>query len=95
LLALLVLIGVEALRRQVIREFPDRVETRSPVGLGDALAARLSRTRDGVSPPASAAASSAPDRLEQLERLARLREAGVLDQEELAAEKQRILTTPG
>jgi hypothetical protein len=30
-------------------------------------------------------------RIEQLERLARLREAGLLDEQELRAEKQRIL----
>jgi hypothetical protein len=75
LLALLLFGGVEALRRQVIREFPDHVET-------------------GIRRTAAAPAAAEPrgdDRLDQLERLARLREAGVLDEGELAAEKRKIL----
>jgi hypothetical protein len=74
LLALVLFGGVEALRRQVIREFPDNVDT---------------RIRRPVAKPA-VAAEPAGDRISQLERLARLREAGVLDDAELAAEKEKI-----
>jgi hypothetical protein len=66
-----------------------------------------SRTADGadgatqaVPPPAAGgtpqpgAAEQAAARIEALERLARLRDAGVLDDEELAAEKRRLLAQP-
>jgi hypothetical protein len=91
----LLAIGVEALRRQVIREFPDRVTARSPAGAASAMAgrmaagreARISRRAAGPEP----AASPTDQRLEQLERLARLREAGLLEEDELARETARIM----
>jgi hypothetical protein len=42
-------------------------------------------------PPSSAGQVAADSRLDQLERLARLREQGVLTDEELAAEKARVM----
>jgi hypothetical protein len=92
LLILLLALGVEMLRRQVIREFPDRVTTWSAEGLAGRLAARMreARERRVVEPPAPAPAGE-ESRLDQLERLAALRREGVLTDEELEAEKRRIL----
>ena len=90
-LAVLLAIGVEALRRQVTREFPDRVATGTPEGIAHALAERLREAREqrvGARPPAPGTS-----RVDQLERLAKLRESGVITSEELAAEKHRILST--
>ena len=74
--------GVVALRRMTAREFPD------------ATAFQLPRLRLPM-PAGRAAAATAPApadaRLDQLERLARLREQGILNDEELAAEKARLL----
>jgi hypothetical protein len=90
-LAVILAIGVEALRRQVIREFPDRVATGTPEGMAQALAERMRESREARVTRAPAAAP-APSRVDELERLAKLRESGVLTDEELAAEKQRILS---
>jgi hypothetical protein len=111
----LLVAGVEALRRQVIREFPDATRAdaarrhrerwervvaasrRRGAAVRDS-AARTARSasdavvtqRDGTHEH-RAAASDDEARLQQLERLALLRESGVLDDEELRTEKQRIL----
>jgi uncharacterized membrane protein len=84
-------IGVEALRRQVIREFPDHVTTSSPAGIAQGIATRMRESREGRVQAAGGAAVAADPKLDQLERLAKLRESGVLTEEELAAEKKRIL----
>ena len=93
LIALLVL-GVELLRRQVIREFPDHVTTWSSEGIAQGLAARMRERRERrvATGTAAAAPPAAPGdaRIAQLERLARLRESGVLSDEELIEEKRRI-----
>ena len=89
-LAAILALGVEALRRQVMREFPDHVAAGTPEGIAHALAQRMRESRERRIRPAPAAAPS-DARLEQLERLAGLREAGVLSDEEVAAEKRRIL----
>jgi hypothetical protein len=87
LIGLLVL-GVEMLRRQVIREWPDGAEQTQ---LG--LAQRLTVRRERSAKPASAETAASPDelRLTQLERLARLHETGGLTDSEFAAEKLRIV----
>jgi hypothetical protein len=109
----LLALGVEALRRQVIREFPEatraeamqrhRERWASVVAAsrrrGGALRDSASRTAQSASErvaasraAATARFSAAQDtRLDQLERLVKLREAGILDEEELRAEKARIL----
>jgi hypothetical protein len=94
LIALLVL-GVEVLRRQVIREFPDRVTTGSPAGIAQGLAARMREGREGRAAGREAPPAQPPEeqRIERLERLARLRESGVLSDEEFAEEKRRVLET--
>jgi hypothetical protein len=90
LIAVLVL-GVEVLRRQVILEFPDRVTMWSPEGTAQRIAARMREGRERRSGPPPAAESPDERRVSQLERLARLHEAGILSEQELAAEKRRIL----
>lgn len=93
LIALTVL-GVEVLRRQVIREFPDRVTTGSTEGLARAIAERMRDVRErraAARGPAVAAQPPAERRVAQLERLGQLRDSGVLSAEEFAAEKRRIL----
>jgi hypothetical protein len=108
----LLIAGVEALRRQVIREFPDATPeaakqryrerwaafTAASKRRGEALGAAASRTAQSASGAVGAtvskykpATSPEDERLEQLERLAQLKAAGVLDDAELAKEKERIL----
>ena len=95
LLVLFAAVGIEALRRQLIREFPDRVTTHSPAGAARAIADRMREAREArigrVAADATPAEAPADRRLEQLERLASLRERGVLSDAELAREKERVL----
>jgi hypothetical protein len=97
-LILVLTIGMEALRRQMIREFPDHVHVGTPEGVAQSLADRMRESRErrvaGRSAPTEAVpgALSGATRLEELERLARLQEQGVLTPEEAAAEKARILS---
>ncbi len=96
LLIALLALGVEVLRRQVIREFPDRVTTWSPEATAQALAERMRERRERrVATGTATAATPDEQRLAQLERLARLRESGLLTDEELAAEKKRVLESTG
>jgi hypothetical protein len=91
LLALLVA-GFEALRAQAIRDFPAATWESLVKRWDDRTAEwaqRFEERREGRR--AGVTRVSADDRLEQLERLARLREAGVLSDAELAAEKERVL----
>jgi hypothetical protein len=92
ILIALLAFGVELLRRQAIVEFPDRVTMASAAGIAQRLATRMREAparrpfaRPGGRKPV------ADERLDQLERLAKLREAGVLDDAELEREKRRIL----
>jgi hypothetical protein len=91
LLVIFLAIGVEALRRQVVREFPDRVATGTPEGMAHAMAERMREARERRVAGSGPAPSAEPSRVDQLERLAKLRESGVITDEELAAEKQRII----
>jgi hypothetical protein len=95
LLIALLAIGVEALRRQVIREFPDRVTIGSPAGVAQGLAARMREGRERRIGAEGATPAVAPEeqRIERLERLGQLRESGILSDEEFAEEKRRILET--
>jgi hypothetical protein len=76
--------GLEVLRRQTVREFPDAI--RGEVGLEAALA----RLRTGRRPPASE--HKAAVTVDRLERLAALHERGALTDEEYDAEKALLLT---
>ena len=80
LIALLVA-GFEALRAQALRDFPEETM--------DDLKARWSERLSGRRSAGKAGAGD-EERLQRLERLAQLREAGVLTDEELAAEKRRL-----
>jgi hypothetical protein len=96
LIALLV-VGYEALRRQAIVEFPGATLEFASARWRRRLGSAGDRFRRGAALGTSRRPAEAPDpagenaRLDQLERLARLRETGVLDDEELRAEKARIL----
>jgi hypothetical protein len=72
----LVILGVEVLRRQTAREFPDATvnDTRA------ALRAWVARSR-------GATTDDRPTRVDHLERLERLHDSGALTDEEFAAEK--------
>jgi hypothetical protein len=88
MIALLAL-GFEMLRRQVIREFPDAVTGGSAEGLAQRIATRMREGREQRMPAEGTPA--AEDRVSQIERLAALRESGVLTEEEFSREKQRLL----
>ena len=100
LVALLVL-GVEGLRRKTVREFPDADRAaaaqrrRELFARASAGAAEKARAGTGAvvrkASQFSPAAREEDLRLEQLERLAQLRSAGVIDEKELRAEKARVL----
>jgi Short C-terminal domain len=77
-LTIVFLIGVFALRRITVREFPDATPADLQVSAGQAWARMRGAGADG-------------DRTAELERLARLREQGVVTEEEFAAEKARLL----
>jgi hypothetical protein len=89
LLLVLMIAGFEALRRATVADFPDETwET-----AGARWSERFSGISGAVSSRRGAAAAPEPEeeRLRKLERLQELRESGLLDDEELAAEKRRIL----
>jgi hypothetical protein len=98
LLIFLLALGTEFLRRQIAREFPDRVTSGSSAGIAQTIAAHMREGRDRAQ--AAWADRRAPTggdpgdaRLAELERLAKLRDTNVLSEEEFAAEKQRILSS--
>ena len=93
LLIVFAAIGVEALRRQVIREFPDRVQTNSPEGMARDMWERMQEARAARHTPAAApagvgATSGSPT---YSSGSAPLHESGILSDEELANEKRRIM----
>jgi hypothetical protein len=79
--AILLAIGVEILRRQTAREFPN---AEAP-DLAASARGALGRMRRAPAAPAE------DERLAALERLQRLHDQGVLTDEEFAAEKARLL----
>ncbi len=79
----LLVLGMEVLRRQTAREYPDASREESI----ERLRARLSGLRRRP-------AARAGDHVEQLERLGRLRDQGVIDAGEFEREKARILAQP-
>ncbi len=89
LLLVLLIAGFEAMRRKTVGDFPDE----SWQTAGARWSERFAGLRRSVSSRGESAAPADPgeERIRQLERLEGLRESGVLDDDELAAEKQRIL----
>jgi Short C-terminal domain len=86
LIAGLMVLGTEALRRETAVEFPDAV--RPPGGIRESLASwrsSLGRSRPGE------AVTSEDTGLDRLERLAALRERGLLSQQEFDAQKAALL----
>jgi len=79
----LLALGLEALRRQTAREYPDaRREDSFP---------RVREWARGIGRRAPRVAASSDTRLDQLERLGRLRDDGLLDADEFQREKTRVL----
>jgi hypothetical protein len=84
ILIALLAVGVEALRRQTAREFPNANRDDTIRRWRERLAAR----RSGSARPA---ATNGGDRLSELERLGALHDSGVLDDAEFEAQKARVL----
>jgi hypothetical protein len=82
LLAVLLALGTEALRRQAAAEFPDA----NFGGFGDRVRASVPG-RAAAEPPAPAGES----KVEQIERLSALKEKGMLSEEEFEAAKTEVL----
>ncbi|HWB68891.1 MAG TPA: SHOCT domain-containing protein [Solirubrobacterales bacterium] len=87
LLMLLVLFvaGIEALRAQALREFPDETWDTLKKRWGEGRAARH------IPSPAGGAAGAEASHLADLERLVAMRDSGALDEDEFAREKKRLL----
>jgi hypothetical protein len=93
IIAALMALGTEALRRQTLHEFPD-----ARLVEGQGFRESLGRMRDSASQRVSDVRSrkaGPPEdtRMERLERLAALREKGILSDEEFEREKAEILRT--
>jgi hypothetical protein len=78
----LLALGVEMLRRQTAREFPDASREES-----------MARMRERFSGMTSRKGKPAADRVDQLERLARLHDAGALNDAEFEREKTALLSS--
>ncbi len=97
LLAGLLALGLEALRRQTAREFPHVSREESMARVRD----RVAGVGRWVRGPAHASnghgngALAADDRLQQLERLGRLRDSGVLSPSEFEREKHALMRPSG
>jgi hypothetical protein len=76
--------GVEALRRQTMREFPDADYQHSNERFRKWVSGLSRRARGGAAPTDA--------RLDELERLGRMRDSGLLDASEYSTEKARILS---
>jgi hypothetical protein len=86
----LLALGLEALRRQTAREYPGATREMSFRRMREWATGAGWRAREAPTSPA-AAPGAADERLDQLERLGRMRDSGVLDASEYKAEKTRVL----
>jgi hypothetical protein len=95
LLVALLALGVEVLRRQAEREFPDASREEAIGRMRERLARAGRWVRGGAAPASDGRTNGAvaANRLEQLERLGRLRDAGVIDAPEFEREKEQILAS--
>lgn len=84
---ILLVAGVEVLRRATVREFPKEAE-----GEPREMLAPLGRLRPKKATPAPAAPATATVSVDELERLATLHQQGVLSDDELAAAKAKLLS---
>ena len=93
ILMILGAIGIEALRRVAVRDFPDHTER----DLGHRMHQSITRTFASArspshqSPPPAVATSPAASRYADLERLASLHDKGILTDAEFNAEKSAVL----
>jgi hypothetical protein len=83
--------GIEALRGQTLREFPEETWDTLRERWAERLARRRPPSAGVATAPATGATSPESTRVDELERLVALRDAGALDAEEFAREKQRLL----
>ena len=88
IMAVLLIIGVEALRRQVAEEYPDSTEEDVKASLRAAIASARGRNGHRTTP------APAEDRVVTLERLSALHDSGALSDEEFAAEKAALKVGP-
>ena len=99
LLAILIALGFEGLRRRTAKEFPD-ADRRVAEQHGRERLARASASIRGwasnatvrKAAPVPAAEPRNGERLVQLEQLGRLKDSGTIDEDEFRAEKTRILS---
>jgi hypothetical protein len=100
IIAGLLVLGTEALRRQTAQEFPDAALAddeglrdswrRMRASMSDRVSdMRAGRARHGADSTAAAAPEGA--RLERLERLASLRDRGILSDQEFEQQKREVL----
>ena len=98
LLAILIAIGFEGLRRLTAREFPDadrkvaEQHGRERLARATASVQAVGERGDGPQRRLRGAGVRRTSAFEQLEQLGRLHDAGTLDDDEFRAEKQRILS---
>jgi hypothetical protein len=90
MLLALFIAGIEALRAQTRREFPEETWETMRARWEERFARRRSAAAAKTS-PAAAETSPASTRVDDLQRLATLRDSGALDAEEFEREKQRLL----
>jgi len=86
----LVVLGVQALRRQTAEEFPEASAGATRDSLG-AAASRAQQAVRGRGSGAGAASTATTGRVEQLERLAHLHDTGALTDDEYTTEKTAVL----
>jgi hypothetical protein len=92
LFAALIVLGVELLRRQTAREFPDVEEGETMKRWRERASSAWRRRREPAPAPAAAAETPANKQwFDDLDRLADLRERGVLSDEEFTTQKELIL----
>ncbi len=83
--------GIEALRGQTLREFPEETWDTLRERWTVRLARHRSPSAEIATTPAMGVPSPESTRVDELERLVALRDAGALDADEFAMEKQRLL----
>jgi len=91
MLLALFIAGIEALRGQTLREYPGETWETLRERWSERLARRRSPSTEAATSPGPGTTSPESARVDELERLVALRDAGALDAEEFALEKQRLL----
>jgi len=90
LLIILAVIGMEALRRVAVRDFPDETMALAATRWNGRLDAVRARFGPSKASSAQSAASPQEDRISALERLARLHDSGALSDSEFEREKSSL-----